>query len=656
MQKDSTVSEKIISEPLQISSVSPHLSVASDENKSACDDAEGEHPNISEENEPTTCSEDIEDQSCVRANETPIVSDIGLDMGVDISDLPYADDALRVNSMINEEKRFECPSCYKKFSQEPQLKRHVKLHNVLQHHDCEICGKRFNQKTYLKAHMNTVHALVKPVLSKIYSCSVCSKRFGRTSHLRRHMKMHSEGKKFSCLICGKCFSQNCNLKCHMKIHLGQDSSALESGLIKKYVNDETKAECFQCELCGKSFQQVSSLKAHINTVHVDSKIFEKCFECCFCHKQFGRNSHLKRHLKLHVGGVTFTCDLCGRGFKQNGNLKAHIRMVHLKERSFQCTYCGKMFLQKSNLNTHIRTHTGEKPYECTLCGKDFTQGNQLKYHMRSHLGERPYSCTFCGKKFTNNRSCQRHMKTHTGEKSFNCNFCSKSFYQPNQLNTHMRTHTGEKPFDCSVCGKEFTNKRGRDKHFMAHSDAEKLVAESEDYEIDDHYSDEEETNDSEGMIPTDDIKEEIDVVIKEEPEIYDESVDYELTDGNEVASSDVSAIDPLENTDFSGQDESIHLSSRSSSPGGSLDDPEAILRNVTTHSGQDAIAPLDEAETNCQREVSPIRDELGCRIDAIHSVNEAIRNMTEKKTDGEIDDNLAVPLRSFRKSDNKETS
>ncbi|XP_066947659.1 zinc finger protein 420-like [Macrobrachium rosenbergii] len=427
---------------------------------------------------------------------------------------------------INQEsgKDLFCQICGKAFGRKSHLTRHIKLHVNKEIHDCEICGKRFLQSAYLKAHVSTVHAAVKQELEKIFGCPICDKKFGRMSHLKRHMKLHVGGETYDCKVCGKKFLQNSNLKSHEKSHADLLTS-IDEGLVKRHVDERTNIEYFDCEQCGKSFQQISSLKAHINTVHIGRKIFEKCFECSYCGKEFGRNSHLKRHLKLHIGGQTFTCELCGRGFKQNGNLKAHIRMVHLKERPHQCTYCGKMFLQQSNLNTHIRTHTGEKPYGCTICGKNFTQGNQLKYHMRTHYGETPFSCLFCGKTFTNNRSCQRHLKIHAGENPLECGVCLESFNSEDEVKAHLREHTKQ-----SI---KNHNRNSRVLKRPRNHDSLVVVAGSNDSGSEGGAIDSEDGNTSDNVTY---IKDEVDVIVKEEPEAYECASDYGSTNESETLS------------------------------------------------------------------------------------------------------------------------
>ena len=489
---------------------------------------------------------------------------------------------------------FECFTCFKKFGRKSHLKRHVKLHTILEYHDCEICGKRFNQGAYLRAHMKTVHAAVKTELEKIYECPVCNREFGRMSHLKRHMKLHVGGTTYDCSICGKSFLQNSNLKSHMKCHMELDTSIGE-GLIKKHVNVETNEEYYECDLCGKSFALLSSLKAHINTLHIVCKELDKTFECTYCGKQFGRNSHLKRHVKLHVGGKIFMCDLCGRGFRQNGNLKAHIRMVHLKERTHKCNYCGKMFLQQSNLNTHIRTHTGEKPYECTICGRSFIQGNQLKYHMQSHLGITPFSCSLCGRAFTNNRSFKKHKNAHETKRNYSCDHCPMRFCYRNELSVHLNTvHNGR---SCSM-------------------DDAKETSSSEDKTVDD----------GEMVV----VKEELEDIVKEEP--LDYASDYDSTNfSSSLSAEDVSRdnVDPLDEDQSSSEGSITHPVNDTvgNMTLGELDEDQLSSQSIVIQSVHGTITNVTQDETD--------EGQSSLQPDVIEEVNDTVRNMTQVEMDGD---------------------
>ncbi|RWS23116.1 Huckebein-like protein [Leptotrombidium deliense] len=100
-------------------------------------------------------------------------------------------------------KRFQCPHCQVSFSNNGQLKGHIRIHTgnffrqfayVKQQNVCigerpfacdhQNCGKTFTRNEELTRHKR-IHTGLRP-----YSCSVCAKRFGRKDHLKKHVKTH----------------------------------------------------------------------------------------------------------------------------------------------------------------------------------------------------------------------------------------------------------------------------------------------------------------------------------------------------------------------------------------------------------------------------------------------------------------------------------
>lgn len=57
------------------------------------------------------------------------------------------------------EKPFNCKFCGKKFAQNGNLTKHLKLHknNERKIHKCTICGKSYTEKFNLRVHMNNKH-------------------------------------------------------------------------------------------------------------------------------------------------------------------------------------------------------------------------------------------------------------------------------------------------------------------------------------------------------------------------------------------------------------------------------------------------------------------------------------------------------------------
>ncbi|KAK2719513.1 early growth response protein 1-like [Artemia franciscana] len=83
-------------------------------------------------------------------------------------------------------KKFRCPHCGVGFSNNGQLKGHIRSHTGERPFQCEVesCGKTFTRNEELTRHKR-IHTGVRP-----YSCVQCGKKFGRRDHLKKHTRTH----------------------------------------------------------------------------------------------------------------------------------------------------------------------------------------------------------------------------------------------------------------------------------------------------------------------------------------------------------------------------------------------------------------------------------------------------------------------------------
>jgi len=294
-----------------------------------------------------------------------------------------------------------CHVCGKLLYSQPDLQRHINIHEDIRPFSCTVCDYRFCRKSHLAMHIWCQHT------TRPYTCCECQTSYRTPSTLLRHLQFCHKFPVYQkkppsalCDVCGIIFSNCKALSSHLRFVCGT----------------ETRQRNCICGICGKAFTTNSQLIRH-QAGH-DSRPY-KCFECS---AEYRFADKLRLHVQLHFLSVVNkpTDSRQDMNFQQAflAALRRDLKPTVGVCCPFGCSRCGVMFQRLIDAQIHALGHAGVKPFCCAHCNKTFRTKCQLKDHITAvHSNVREFFCQFCRRSFAVIRALRQHMK-----KQHNCTF------------------------------------------------------------------------------------------------------------------------------------------------------------------------------------------------------------------------------------------
>ena len=165
--------------------------------------SESSHYDTDEEADDENSSDDYNDSSSdVDSDETEIYS-------------PKKTEGSGSSDDESDEGNLECPKCDARFKVVAKLKNHMLSHFSEKSYQCKICMKAFTNNFNLKRHVK-IHERD----DKEWKCTKCTKGFSTQKQLEMHsVREHPGFKRFKCSVCKECFAKKAGYETHMMQHI-----------------------------------------------------------------------------------------------------------------------------------------------------------------------------------------------------------------------------------------------------------------------------------------------------------------------------------------------------------------------------------------------------------------------------------------------------
>ncbi|ESO93852.1 hypothetical protein LOTGIDRAFT_104847, partial [Lottia gigantea] len=368
----------------------------------------------------------------------------GARIGIPIHEITERDK----EAMDEQEYKFPCYECNKKFRSAPALQRHLVVHE-------EAAARWFRNKgKQMKNGEGGESSGYQPDSEKI-------RRTIQSMYKRKGKE--TGGNEWVCMHCDLTFDNSSLLNLHTLTHAAEDVGLEEIQKLSSVAasitseNGEPSSDngvvalntILACPMCHAKFDDKNDLIAHATqhgTTKKKSLNALRPHKCTSCWKAFGTQERLNKHMLCHGSEESkpLECNVCHKRLMNNSAMACHMK-IHSDKKYYSCPMCHEGFDQTHGLKEHCATHAVNGIYTCQVCQKQFPDFNQIRKHMRHLHSENEYPCLHCDKVFARPDKLKLHMLKHSTHREFMCENCGRQFKRKDKLKEHIkRMHIEQK--------------------------------------------------------------------------------------------------------------------------------------------------------------------------------------------------------------------
>ena len=229
----------------------------------------------------------------------------------------------------NEEKKFSCHICSKKFNQFELEMHFVECLQEDSNDDNEVIrnisttnsGNTGNGVRFIRKGAKIVGQIVETAVDSarnVFKCKTCSEEFQKSSEYIIHTRIHIGDRPHKCshYNCPREFAYECDFKYHLKncnFINGEKiaKNTEQDGGVTSIKINQSQIKSIKCFNCSTSFEDINSWQKHKKTCqpnakerkyyydHIPLQTHQKGFYCPVCGKNYKDREEMRHHLKTH---------------------------------------------------------------------------------------------------------------------------------------------------------------------------------------------------------------------------------------------------------------------------------------------------------------------------------------------------------------------